>query len=224
MSRDYKSRKSKVTTGRKGTLIIGIFIGYTLGIISAIGIWFYLEQAPSPFLPEQQISRYERPDNPSSDLKADGELETAETSSDSATQADEKVQFDFYNILLDDDGQEITQETPNAAEDLPQIEATKVIPVPPVPPTRENRVLPASIEAETFYLQVGSFRSNAEADNLKANLALLGVIASVHSADLSDMGTWYRVRVGPFTQKSRVDQVHDTLRENGIDAQFISVR
>ncbi|HBV21266.1 MAG TPA: hypothetical protein DEF07_06060 [Nitrosomonas sp.] len=83
---------------------------------------------------------------------------------------------------------------------------------------------PVHVATETYYLQVGSFRNNADADNLKARLALLGVIASVQSADLSEKGTWYRVRVGPFTQKPRVDQVHHTLRENGIEAQFIKTR
>ena len=50
MSRDYKSRKSTSSKGGKGSLMLGVFIGYTLGIVSAIGLWFYLEQVPSPFL------------------------------------------------------------------------------------------------------------------------------------------------------------------------------
>ena len=78
--------------------------------------------------------------------------------------------------------------------------------------------------AENYYLQVGSFRSHAEADNLKARLAFLGLIASVQSADLAEKGVWYRVRVGPYTQKTQVDNVHVTLRENGIDAQLIKMR
>ena len=59
MSRDYKSRKPAASRGGKGVLMLGVFIGYTLGIVSAIGIWFYLEQAPSPFLSEEQISGYD---------------------------------------------------------------------------------------------------------------------------------------------------------------------
>ena len=77
---------------------------------------------------------------------------------------------------------------------------------------------------ENYYLQVGAFRSHAEADNLKARLAFLGMVASVQSVDLADRGVWYRVRVGPFMQKTQVDNVHVTLRENGIDAQLIKTR
>ena len=47
MSRDYKSRRGTSSKGG-GSLILGIFIGYALGLISAIGVWLYINQAPSP--------------------------------------------------------------------------------------------------------------------------------------------------------------------------------
>ncbi|SEM85029.1 SPOR domain-containing protein [Nitrosomonas marina] len=228
MSRDYKSRKSASSRSGKGALLLGIFIGYTLGIISAIGIWFYLEQAPSPFLTEHQISEHrgvhDDPDN------SKGQDETIEARSENTAKVDEKLQFDFYNILPGDDESTLLDEPPLVTQEQPQIiEKPKPAPTPPVSlpqpiPAREKQIQPAQAITETYYLQVGSFRSNADADNLKARLAMLGVFASVQSADLSEKGIWYRVRVGPFTQKSRVDQMHHTLRENGIEAQFIKTQ
>ncbi|SEQ89451.1 Cell division protein FtsN [Nitrosomonas sp. Nm51] len=226
MSRDYKSRKSATSRSGNGALMLGIFIGYTLGIISAIGIWFYLEQAPSPFLTEQQISEHRGVhDNPGNE----GQDKSAESRSENTVKMDEKLQFDFYNILPGDNEPSMTFETPQTTEQPQITEKPRPAPAPSValpqpPPAREKQIQPASAYTETYYLQVGSFRNNADADNLKARLALLGVIASVQSAELSDKGIWYRVRVGPFTQKSRVDQMHHTLRENGIEAQFIKTR
>ena len=226
MSRDYKSRKSATSRSGKGSLFLGIFIGYTLGIISAIGIWFYLERAPSPFLTDQQISEHRGVhDNPGNEKQN----EATETQPENTAKVDEKLQFDFYNILPGDDESGMTYETPQKPEQPQITEKPRPAPTPPValpqpPPVREKQSQPINAYMETYYLQVGSFRNNADADNLKARLALLGVIASVQSADLSEKGVWYRVRVGPFTQKSRVDQIHHTLRENGIEAQFIKTQ
>ncbi|MCB1984136.1 MAG: SPOR domain-containing protein [Burkholderiales bacterium] len=234
MSRDYKSRKSTSSKGGKGSLMLGVFIGYTLGIVSAIGLWFYLEQVPSPFLSEEQISAYDRADDDSDNKMQPGVSESPVENTPIAT-VEEKAQFDFYNILPGEDDSLTVYETPQPIIQPREVEKQQALirPAPasaaplssPPPPAAETRqVEPVSIAADTYYLQVGSFRSTADADNLKARLALLGVVASVQSADLSEKGIWYRVRVGPFTQKARVDQVHTTLRENGIEAQFIKAR
>lgn len=231
MSRDYKSRKPAASRGGKGVLMLGVFIGYTLGIVSAIGIWFYLEQAPSPFLSEEQISGYDqlvkRSDNNKQTEGADAAAEHG-----NVAKVEEKAQFDFYKILSNADEPTIDYETSQHVEESVNVEKPRTVekPKPNPPPAalssiqRTKQTEPVHIATETYYLQVGSFRNNADADNLKAKLALLGVIASVQSADLSEKGIWYRVRVGPFTQKPRVDQVHHTLRENGIEAQFIKTR
>ena len=224
MSRDYKSRKSSASRGGKGSLMLGIFIGYTLGILSTIGIWFYLEQVPSPFLPEEQIAGYDRPDDDYANKTQSGTSESPVENKHIA-KVEEKSQFDFYNILPGDDETLAVYEIPQHIEQ-PKAAEKQQAPVKPAPPpvSERRQVEPVSVAADTYYLQVGSFRNNADADNLKARLALLGVIASVQSADLSEKGIWYRVRVGPFTQKTRVDQVHSRLRENGIEAQFIKAR
>ena len=54
MSRDYKS-PSKSNSRKKGSnLFLGLFIGYVLGLVSAIGVWMYIHQAPSPFIQNEK--------------------------------------------------------------------------------------------------------------------------------------------------------------------------
>jgi len=77
---------------------------------------------------------------------------------------------------------------------------------------------------EKFFLQAGSFRKNDEAENLKARLALIGVLASIQPIDLAEKGTWYRVRIGPFTSKAKTDEISASLKENGMEAQFIKIQ
>ena len=58
---------------------------------------------------------------------------------------------------------------------------------------------------------------------MRAELALLGVMASVQTTQSSDRGTWHRVRIGPFSKIDEIDQIRVSLQENGIEASFIRV-
>lgn len=70
--------------------------------------------------------------------------------------------------------------------------------------------------AELYVLQAGSFRSSADADQMKAQLALLGAVANIQTVTV-DGQTWHRVRVGPVRGTQEVNQLRRQLRDNGID-------
>lgn len=67
-----------------------------------------------------------------------------------------------------------------------------------------------------FVLQAGSFRSAADAEEMKARLALLGVVARVQAVTVDD-ATWHRVRVGPVDGARAADDMRRRLENNGID-------
>jgi cell division protein FtsN len=83
---------------------------------------------------------------------------------------------------------------------------------------------PGNLPNDTHFIQAGSFQNPAEADNLKAKLALLGLLASVEPAILPDRGTWYRVRLGPYARLGDIDRVRQTLAQNGVDAQMVRLK
>ena len=76
---------------------------------------------------------------------------------------------------------------------------------------------PGQVNESRYLLQVGSFRELADADQLKAQLALLGVVARVQSVTVND-ATWHRVRVGPVNSAREADDVRSRLADNGIDS------
>lgn len=78
-------------------------------------------------------------------------------------------------------------------------------------------------EPGTYVIQVGSFRSNADADRMRANLALLGIESRIERVTIDDKTTWYRVRVGPEKNEARTNQVLKQLAENQIDAFLVRV-
>ena len=69
----------------------------------------------------------------------------------------------------------------------------------------------------SYLLQVGSFREMADAEQMKARLALLGVVARVQTVTVND-ATWHRVRAGPVGSAREADDLRTRLAESGIDS------
>jgi cell division protein FtsN len=69
----------------------------------------------------------------------------------------------------------------------------------------------------SYVLQVGSFRENSDAEEMKARLALLGIMARVQTVTVND-ATWHRVRVGPVSGTREADEIRRQLAENDIDS------
>ena len=197
MSRDYKSR-SKSNSEKKGSnLFLGLFIGYVLGLVSAIGVWMYIHQAPSPFIQNEkpEVNTKIKPSkNGNIALK---EMLILDNSQGQTKDPNEKTRFEFYEML------------PGNEEPVTEIELQKAAEQP--------------LLKDKYYLQVGSFKDTEDAENLKAKIAMLGMEAYVQSADLSEKGMWHRVRVGPFTKIDTIKKTRSSLLESGIKANLIKV-
>src|SRR5689334_3206357 len=128
----------------------------------------------------------------------------------------------------------IDQKTPEAAkaakaEDKPRFDFYQILPGKEEPVT-ERQVREAAKQAgkpgapkESYFLQAGSFPNPADADNLKARLALMGIEANVEPANLAGKGVWYRVRLGPFTRVDEINRVRQQLTQNGVDASLVKI-
>jgi len=197
MSRDYKS-PSRSNSRKKGSnLFLGLFIGYVLGLVSAIGVWMYIHQAPSPFIQNEKpevSTKIEPSKNGNIALK---EMLILDNSEDQAKDPNEKTRFEFYEML------------PGNEEPVTEIELQKAAEQP--------------ILKDKYYLQVGSFKNTEDAENLKAKIAMLGMEAYVQSADLSEKGMWHRVRVGPFTKIDTIKKTRSSLLQSGIKANLIKI-
>jgi cell division protein FtsN len=80
----------------------------------------------------------------------------------------------------------------------------------------------ASNTGDKYILQVGSFRNAADAEQMKARLALLGSIASVQTVTV-DSQTWHRVRIGPINGAREADEKRRMLADNKIDTLVMKV-
>ena len=194
--RDYKAQSNSKASGKSGSsLMLGLFIGYALGLISAMGIWMYISQTPSPFIAQDRPADSAAKSGLSPAQKGG---QAAGKDDKSAQTADSKPRFEFYKIL------------PGTEE--------------PVTEQQLQQAVPQPLSKDRYFIQAGSFQHAEDADNLKAKLAMLGVEASVQAVDLAEKGIWHRVRVGPFTAIGDIDQVRASLQQNGIQTNLIKVR
>jgi cell division protein FtsN len=99
--------------------------------------------------------------------------------------------FDFYKVLPD-----------NTSSTLPSAAA----------PTAA---------APRLYLQVGAFQRADEADNMKAQLALLGVEAVIQTSEVANKGVLHRVRVGPFRTPDEANRTRSLLAQNNIPVTLV---
>jgi cell division protein FtsN len=116
-----------------------------------------------------------------------------------AKQEAPKPRFEFYSILPE-------MEVPVTAKALP-----------------ERSAIPPEESVGSYLLQVGSFRGADEAERLKAQLALLGLEASIQTVSVNGKQTWHRVRIGPFTSLKEAYGVQDRLAREKMEAIVLKI-
>ncbi|RPI47373.1 MAG: SPOR domain-containing protein [Betaproteobacteria bacterium] len=196
MTRDYKpaSRSRKTPSSGSGSSLL---VGILIGLLLGLGIAL----AVAIYLnrvPGPFLSRG-KTSEPSVPAASDiAKTSPAAKAQDPASKPEEKRRFDFYEILPGADG------TSNGKSE-------------------KARSAPAESK-DIFYLQAGAFQGMADADNMKARLAMLGIEASIQTNASPERGTLHRVRIGPFSRVEEVNRTRETLKQNGIDSTLIKGR
>lgn len=201
MSKDFTPRRAaKKSSG--GSTLLGVFIGLILGLALAAGIAVYINKTPIPFLDKSKPA--EKAVAPKAGSTTPNLADTLKPAPEKA--AGDKPRFDFYKILPGQEEPVSEQQIKQAAK-----EAAKA--------TAEGKDL-----KDVYLLQAGAFQNPADADNLKAKLALIGLEAVVEPTNLAEKGMWYRVRIGPYTKIDDLNRTRSTLAQNGIEATLVKVK
>lgn len=181
-------------------MLAGILMGMVVGVALAAGLAWFILKSPSPFVSKEQVVKpsmeislpaveIARPAVEVVRPKVDAEV----TGASGVEEA--KPRFEFYKVLTDK--QDATAEAaPKPAE----------------------KAKPADSKSAPKYLQAGSFANAADAENLKASLAMKGLETSVQTATIPGRGEVHRVRVGPFQSEQEMTSARGTLKLNGLDA------
>lgn len=188
-----------------GGMMIGIFVGLVIGVLIAFAVVLFLNRTPLPFM-----NKYEGANNgngkaqPGTTTAAPQPIPLPGKPGDKPV---EKPRFDFYGIL---EGKQ-----PAGAGAAPG-----TAPAPSAPPV----ATPEAKSGDVYYLQAGAFQKTADADNLKAKLALLGVDATVQETNVAGKGNLFRVRTGPFKSPDEMNRVRTQMAEGGVQATVVKLK
>jgi cell division protein FtsN len=202
MSRDYKPSPERSKSSSKGSpFLTGLLVGILLGVAASLSVVMFIKGGDSPFGAQTETEpKTPLADKIVADSKAKAAAEKEKQAAADNENADDKTRFDFYTILPG-------SESKVTKEEEDKIKANDQQPVVP----------------KSYFLQVGAFQTDEEADNLKAKLALQGFEAVVQTATIPDKGTWHRVRVGPLNDLDQINKTKKDLISNGFNADLIKV-
>jgi cell division protein FtsN len=190
-----------------GGTLLGIFIGLVVGVSIAFGVVWYLNKSPLPFQNKYEGAPKTEKEKPGN---AAGTPQTPVPLPGKPGDKPADRRFEFYGIL---EGKQPA--TPGAAAPAQATPAAPAVAVAPVIETKP----PAS--SEILFLQVGAFQKAADADNLKAKLALTGLEASVQEVSIPEKGTMHRVRVGPFRDPAEMNRARTLLSQTGVQGTVV---
>lgn len=209
MSRDYKPNAEKPKSSSKGNpFLTGLLVGFLLGIAASLSVVMFIKGGESPFTNKAgnespklsakiaEEAKNNAKDEPGADTSALPSSGNPATSEDRAK--DDKTRFDFYTILPGSESKVSTEDIKLKDDAQPEVK-------------------------NAYFLQVGAFQTENEADNMKAKLALQGFEAVVQTATIPDKGVWHRVRVGPLKDLDQINKAKGDLITNGFKADLIKV-
>lgn len=193
MSRDYKPAPQKSNDSKGSLFFSGLLIGFLLGIGAALAVTLMIKGNGSPFTNKNTQAAIVEPMAPTANPATDDALPKGENPK---PKTDEQKHFDFYTIL-------------------PGTETTVT--------EKEIKDNAATIKKDNYFLQTGAFPNEADADNMKAKLALQGFEAVVQTADIPEKGVWHRVRVGPLSDINQINKTRSELVSDGFNVDLIKV-
>ena len=166
-----------------------VLLAVTLLLLGGLGFGLYKLTQVEPEKVRQAAIPEPAPKKPVVPAKAVKEKSAPVATTEAAT---DKKRFEFYQMLKES---EVNTSEVDVYKSTPKDAKTE----------------------HSYLLQAGSFRSKTDAERMRAQLILLG-LPNVHTdtSKSSDGSLWYRVRLGPFDNRSRLSKAYDKLVQQNI--------
>ena len=225
-----------------GGTLTGLIVGLIIGLSIAVVVGLTIMKMPLPF-----VDRLGKQSEPAGELGDPNKTMPGGARERRERLADEDAGADATSPAAGVAAKKLPEPLPEPAATIESViksraaateraaseknVATPTAPPPPAPtpssaPTAATAATPSTAAANdekfTYYLQAGAFREIADAENTKAKLALLGVAATV-AERRSELGSLFRVRIGPFTEVEAMNRARSRLSDNGVDAAVVRV-
>ena len=221
---------------QRGGLILGVILGVLMGLGIAFFVFSYANKTPAPQInkaqtrsPSQDEAEAEKNKNwdPNSPLYGKNPMKPLQPASGAeaaASGAKSSSNSEQQSTASNEpSAMKIPTATPIPKPDVTQIEHKSVTP-DPVGDLIKSKSKSAAAAPDTFsyFVQLGAFRSQDEAENQRAKLALSGVQTKITERDQSGRPV-YRVRMGPYTSKEEAERMKDKMASMGMETSLVKV-
>lgn len=213
---------------QSGGTFLGIVLGLIVGLAIAVVVALYITHAPTPFVartPPQseaasavpgainpnQILQGQSPAQPVPPNTAPGQLGNS-----SSGLLDEPQIVEVPGPA----SSPTTSLAPPAVGTVPPASAPAAPAAPASTATANNSGSPANDANTGYYLQVGAYKTQADAEQQRAQLALQGFESKVTRRDSGGI-TYFRVRLGPYPKFDDMNHARQRLSDAGIDVAVI---
>lgn len=225
-------RKSSRGSKEGGSTLYGVLAGLLIGLVVAAIVAFYVTNAPMPFVDRtaRDSTRPVTPAGPSQPM-ADPNLGLYGRdgpAGNSPTGPTATPPVPLPEVASPGKPQPQPQPQPKGPVDdlgaliatLPSGNPPAAAPAPAVAAIAKKPAPPQATSSGTYFLQVGAYRGEKEAEALRARILLLGLPVAVQRAQVNG-GPINRVRVGPFAKLDDMNRARSRLGENKIESTVV---
>ena len=200
---------------------MGLIVGLLIGLALALGVALYITKVPLPFIDKVP----------------------QRTAEQDAAEAEKNKNWDPNSPLYGRNPAKpkpITQPIQSeggasAPAESPMPPASAASAAKPAASAASSSRNPAAIlagepvstasaaDAFSYLVQAGAYGSQAEAEQQRAKLSMMGLEPKVSEREVNGR-TMYRVRLGPFPQRDQADEVRSKLSAAGVDSALVRVQ
>ena len=200
---------------------MGLIVGLLIGLALALGVALYITKVPLPFIDKVP----------------------QRTAEQDAAEAEKNKNWDPNSPLY---GRNPAKPKPitkpiqseggaSAPAESPMAPASVASAAKPAASAASSSRNPAAIlagepvstasaaDAFSYLVQAGAYGSQAEAEQQRAKLSMMGLEPKVSEREVNGR-TMYRVRLGPFPQRDQADEVRSKLSAAGVDSALVRVQ
>lgn len=206
-------------TRQRGGSLIGFIFGLIVGLGAALAVAVYVTKVPVPFLSKGNGWGAEM-DAAESKKNKNWDPNTPLYGKNPARAADPAAAASAPTSAAAPEPPAAAA-TPKAAEAKPKAESP--IDTDPWGDQAKAAAARGSPDPFDYFVQVGAFRSQAEADAQRARLAMLGWEARMSEREQNGRPV-FRVRVGPFGKRDDAEQIKQKLDGAGVESALVRVQ
>lgn len=206
---------------QRGGTFLGLIIGLVIGLGVALAVAVYVTKVPVPFVNKGQ-SRSSEQDaaeakknkdwDPNAPLYGKSPAKPAAPAASVAGPAEPSA---------DAASAPAKASAATAADTKPEFKPA--VTGDPLGDLAKARASAGPADPFNYFVQVGAYRTNEDAESQRAKLSLAGVEARVSEREQSGR-TVYRVRVGPMDRREDADKAKEKLEALGMEAVLVRVQ